>query len=281
MSLVEKSSLKTEVPKFDVGDTVDVHCRILEGDKERVQIFNGLVIARAGSGSRETFTVRRIVAGRGRRAEVPHSFAAHRQGRGETVGRDPPRQTVLSPRPHRQGRPPERTPHHGGKKVGTAQSSAVRRWKCVTAGRSEESSRRRQSAKILRRYENLRLRFGLRLRRRSIATRSVSEGVACAVAHCSPKRERGGACPLFRPMFTRPLEIPSSAFRPLRIRGVQHLDANEIVVGVVIEDDAGLVLDCFPPPAPTSIRKSEYPSSHCRSLSCVFPNGRNRHLARP
>ena len=52
MALVEKSSLKPEVSKFEVGDTVDVHCRILEGDKERIQIFNGLVIARAGSGTR-------------------------------------------------------------------------------------------------------------------------------------------------------------------------------------------------------------------------------------
>ena len=71
MSLVEKSSLKTEVPKFEVGDTVDVHCRILEGDKERIQIFNGLVIARAGAGSRETFTVRRIVAGEGVERKFP------------------------------------------------------------------------------------------------------------------------------------------------------------------------------------------------------------------
>ncbi len=52
MSLVEKSSLKPDVSEFEVGDTVDVHCRILEGDKERIQIFNGLVIARAGSGTR-------------------------------------------------------------------------------------------------------------------------------------------------------------------------------------------------------------------------------------
>ena len=71
LSLVEKSSLKTEIPKFEVGDTVDVHCRILEGDKERVQIFNGLVIARAGAGSRETFTVRRIVAGEGVERKFP------------------------------------------------------------------------------------------------------------------------------------------------------------------------------------------------------------------
>ena len=65
LALVEKSSLKTEVPKFAIGDTVDVHTRILEGEKERIQIFNGVVIARSGSGSREMFTVRRIVPAKG------------------------------------------------------------------------------------------------------------------------------------------------------------------------------------------------------------------------
>ena len=71
MALVEKASLKPEVSKFEVGDTVDVHCRILEGEKERIQIFNGLVIARAGSGTRETFTVRRIVQGEGVERKFP------------------------------------------------------------------------------------------------------------------------------------------------------------------------------------------------------------------
>ncbi len=71
MSLVEKSCLKEEVPQFAIGDTVDVHCRILEGDKERIQLFNGVVIARAGSGTRETFTVRRIVQGEGVERKFP------------------------------------------------------------------------------------------------------------------------------------------------------------------------------------------------------------------
>jgi large subunit ribosomal protein L19 len=71
LNLVEKASMKTEVPQFEVGDTVDVHCRILEGDKERIQIFSGLVIARAGSGSRATFTVRRIVQGEGVERKFP------------------------------------------------------------------------------------------------------------------------------------------------------------------------------------------------------------------
>jgi large subunit ribosomal protein L19 len=68
---VEKSSLKSEVPEFRIGDTVDVHTRILEGEKERIQIFNGVVIARAGSGSRATFTVRRIVQGEGVERKFP------------------------------------------------------------------------------------------------------------------------------------------------------------------------------------------------------------------
>jgi large subunit ribosomal protein L19 len=71
IALVEASSLKTEIPQFAIGDTVDVHTRILEGEKERIQIFNGVVIARSGSGSREMFTVRRIVAGEGVERKFP------------------------------------------------------------------------------------------------------------------------------------------------------------------------------------------------------------------
>jgi len=71
LAQVEQASLKSEVPQFEIGDTVDVHCRILEGEKERIQIFNGLVIARAGSGSRATFTVRRIVQGEGVERKFP------------------------------------------------------------------------------------------------------------------------------------------------------------------------------------------------------------------
>ncbi len=71
LEMVEKSSLKSEVPEFAVGDTVDVHTRILEGEKERIQIFNGVVIARSGSGSREMFTVRRIVQGEGVERKFP------------------------------------------------------------------------------------------------------------------------------------------------------------------------------------------------------------------
>src|SRR5262245_25438281 len=71
LKLVEKSSLKSEMPKFAVGDTVDVHTRILEGEDERIQVFSGTVIGRSGSGSREMFTVRRIVAGEGVERKFP------------------------------------------------------------------------------------------------------------------------------------------------------------------------------------------------------------------
>jgi large subunit ribosomal protein L19 len=71
MAAVEQATMKTTIPKFEIGDTVDVHVRILEGDKERIQIFNGVVIARSGSGSRELFTVRRIVQGEGVERKFP------------------------------------------------------------------------------------------------------------------------------------------------------------------------------------------------------------------
>ena len=71
LDLVEQTSLRKEIPQFRIGDTVDVHTKILEGNKERIQIFNGVVIARAGAGSRETFTVRRIVAGEGVERKFP------------------------------------------------------------------------------------------------------------------------------------------------------------------------------------------------------------------
>src|SRR3954465_6838875 len=71
MELVEQSSMKATVPKFEIGDTVDVHVRILEGEKERIQIFNGVVIARSGTKTREMFVVRRIVQGEGVERKFP------------------------------------------------------------------------------------------------------------------------------------------------------------------------------------------------------------------
>ena len=65
LDAVEKNSLKKEIPHFEIGDIVDVHCRIKEGDKERIQVFTGTVISRKGRGINENFTVRRIVNNEG------------------------------------------------------------------------------------------------------------------------------------------------------------------------------------------------------------------------
>jgi large subunit ribosomal protein L19 len=70
---VEQAYLKKDIPQFQVGDTVDVATRIIEGDKERIQIFSGTVIMRKGRGINETFTVRRIVNNEG----VERIFPTH------------------------------------------------------------------------------------------------------------------------------------------------------------------------------------------------------------
>ena len=57
---VERPYLKDDIPEFRAGDTVRVHVRVVEGKKERIQVFQGVVIARRGGGTRESFTVRKI-----------------------------------------------------------------------------------------------------------------------------------------------------------------------------------------------------------------------------
>ncbi len=70
---IEQEQLKAEVADFNVGDSVKVHCRVVEGGKERIQIFAGLVIARKGSGVNSSFTVRKISYGEG----VERVFPVH------------------------------------------------------------------------------------------------------------------------------------------------------------------------------------------------------------
>ena len=65
LEAIEADYLKKDMPQFTVGDTVDVHTRILEGEKERIQIFSGTVIMKKGRGMNEMFTVRRIVNNEG------------------------------------------------------------------------------------------------------------------------------------------------------------------------------------------------------------------------
>ena len=70
---IEQAYLKTNLPEFRVGDTVDVATKIIEGEKERIQVFSGTIIMRKGSGTNETFTVRRIVNNEG----VERIFPVH------------------------------------------------------------------------------------------------------------------------------------------------------------------------------------------------------------
>ena len=70
---VEQNHLKDNAPSFAIGDTVDVHIKIVEGEKQRVQVFSGTVIARKGRGINEMFTVRRIVNNEG----VERTFPVH------------------------------------------------------------------------------------------------------------------------------------------------------------------------------------------------------------
>ena len=65
MKLVESRETRTDIPNFATGDTVKVHVKVKEGDKERIQIFQGLVISRKGGGARQMFTVRKISGGIG------------------------------------------------------------------------------------------------------------------------------------------------------------------------------------------------------------------------
>lgn len=69
----EKHGLRADVPSFQPGDTVKVHVKVREGEKERIQVFHGIVIARKGGGVRETFTVRKISQGIG----VERTFPVH------------------------------------------------------------------------------------------------------------------------------------------------------------------------------------------------------------
>ena len=70
---VDKRSLRDDIPEFQAGDTVKVHVRVVEGNKERVQVFEGVVIARRGSGINESFTVRKLSFGVG----VERTFPLH------------------------------------------------------------------------------------------------------------------------------------------------------------------------------------------------------------
>ena len=99
---IEAEQIRKDVPPFKPGDTVRVHVRVVEGDKERIQIFEGTVIARSGGGNRETFTVRKTSYGVG----VERIFPVHspRIDRVEIVARGAVRRAKLYYLRERTGR---------------------------------------------------------------------------------------------------------------------------------------------------------------------------------
>ena len=73
IEVLEQEQLRSDIPDFKAGDTVKVYCKIIEGSRERIQMYEGVVIARKNAGLRETFTVRRISYGVG----VERTFPVH------------------------------------------------------------------------------------------------------------------------------------------------------------------------------------------------------------
>ncbi|GGM84986.1 50S ribosomal protein L19 [Thermopolyspora flexuosa] len=70
---LEKASMRTDIPDFRPGDTLEVHVRVVEGNRSRIQVFKGFVLRRQGGGIRETFTVRKVSYGVG----VERTFPVH------------------------------------------------------------------------------------------------------------------------------------------------------------------------------------------------------------
>ena len=99
---IEAEQLRKDVPAFKPGDTVRVHVRVVEGDKERIQVFEGTVLGRSGGGNRETFTVRKTSYGVG----VERIFPVHspRIDRIEVVGKGAVRRAKLYYLRERTGR---------------------------------------------------------------------------------------------------------------------------------------------------------------------------------
>jgi len=71
LQTIENEQLKTDIPDFRPGDTVRVHVKVVEAERERIQIFEGVVIGRSGGGLRETFTVRKVTQGVGVERKFP------------------------------------------------------------------------------------------------------------------------------------------------------------------------------------------------------------------
>ena len=108
---IVQDQLRTDLPELASGDTVKVSAKVVEGNRERIQVFEGTVMRLRGGGITRSITVRRIASRRRRRADVQDQQPAHREDRGRPPRRGPPRPAVLPAQPRRQGRDPARAPH--------------------------------------------------------------------------------------------------------------------------------------------------------------------------
>ena len=109
---IEAEQLRKDVPPFKPGDTVRVHVRVVEGDKERIQVFEGTVIRRSGGGSREMFTVRKTSYGVG----VERTFPVHSQRIDRMAAAPGLERRSLTPA-HLQGMPAARMEGAPGRRV--------------------------------------------------------------------------------------------------------------------------------------------------------------------
>ncbi len=115
---LDAASLRDDVPDFRPGDTLKVHVRVVEGSRERVQIFQGVVIRRQGGGVRETFTVRKVSFGVGVERTFPVHTPDHQQDRNRHPWRRAPREALLPPQSAGQGSEDQGEAHAGGPVIG-------------------------------------------------------------------------------------------------------------------------------------------------------------------
>ena len=118
--MAEKAGLRSDVPPFAPGDTVKVHVKVKEGEKERIQVFQGLVIARKGGGVEGDLHGPQDLPGCRRGAHVPGALSGPRAHRSGAPRTGPPREALLPPRSARQGRPHRREARQLGSTLSAA-----------------------------------------------------------------------------------------------------------------------------------------------------------------
>ena len=108
MRELTSDQLKNDIPDFNPGDTLRIHVRVIEGEKERLQVFEGNVIQRKGSGIQETVTVRKVTQGSSRRAHIPSAFSPGLANREHSPRQGAAGSPVLSAQPQGEGRANQR-----------------------------------------------------------------------------------------------------------------------------------------------------------------------------